>query len=152
TRTCSSTSRRSSVRDYRPSMKIRSWNMTSWKTAVRAPRKTSRSPKLTDRLKLDAMISPPATPGVFNSGGKRRGQEIARTRTRLGLADAALQPHRAGREQPQRVGIDAVLHFENPLRQRLSGVVIADADRALHQDRARIGFRNHEMHGRARNL
>ena len=49
-------------------------------------------------------------------------------------------------------GIDAVFDLEDALGQRLGRVVIADRDRALHQDRTGVGFRNDEMHRRARDL
>ena len=64
-------------------------------------------------------------------------------------ADIAFQTNLAAGEQPQRIGIDAVLDGEDTRRQRLRRIVIGNRDRALHHDRSRIGFRDHEMHGRA---
>ena len=76
--------------------------------------------------------------------------------SRFAFADVLqMSPSRRARplgEQPQRIGIDAVFYAENPRRQRLRRVVVGDRNRALHQDRAGIGFRNDKMHGGAGNL
>src|ERR1700739_295916 len=112
--------------------------MTLWKTAASRRRKTSRCP---DR-KQDHAITPGRFAGVYSSRliGDRRDQEIAGRSARARLADVALERPLAAGKQPQRIGIDAVLDLEDALRQRVGAVVIADRDRALHQDRAGIGL------------
>ena len=45
-----------------------------------------------------------------------------------------------------------MLHGQDPLRQRLGGIVVTHRNRALHHDRPRIGLRDHEMHRRTGNL
>ena len=52
----------------RPSTKTRSWNMTLWKIAARAPRRISRSPKLRSRSAQPIMIHLPARAGDFCFG------------------------------------------------------------------------------------
>ena len=65
------------------------------------------------------------------------------------LADVAFEANLAACKQPQRLRVDAMLDAEDALRQRLGRVVIGHRDRALHHDRPGVGFRDHEMHGRA---
>src|SRR5262249_2709892 len=84
--------------------------------------------------------------------GDRRRQEISGAGPFGGLADTALQPNRAGSQQPQRIGVDAMLDLEDALGKSFRRIVIADGDCALHQDRTGVGFGSDEMHGGARNL
>src|SRR6266567_6320102 len=83
-------------------------------------------------------------------GHNRRNEKIHRRRTAGRLADIALDLDLAGREQAQRRRIDAVLDFEDALRQRLRRVVIADGHRALHHDRTRVGLGDDEVYRRTR--
>ena len=81
-----------------------------------------------------------------------RDQHAAGAGAAFDFADIAFETRLAGGKQPQRIGIDAVLYPKDSRRQRLRRVVIGDRNRALHQDRTGIGFRNDKMHGGAGNL
>ena len=150
--------RRRARRTHRPSMKIRSWNMTSWKIAAKSFRGKPQG-LLDFSIRVTRHDVAP---------GSRRGILFGRAQTELlsalatgeirklpdacavrRPADIAFDLNRAGREQPQRFGIDAMLDLEDALGQRLRGVVIADGDRALHHDRPGVGLGNHEVNGRA---
>ena len=56
------------------------------------------------------------------------------------LADIAFEAKLAARKQTQRLRVDAMLDAEDTLRQRLRRVAVGHRDRALHHDRAGVGF------------
>src|SRR5882672_9084758 len=89
-----------------------------------------------------------SSPTGNKPGSRGRNQDIAGI-SAARLADIALQPDLTAGEQPQRLRIDAVFDRENPRRQRIWRIVIANSDRTLHQNRAGIGFRNDKMNGSA---
>src|SRR5882672_10608238 len=89
-----------------------------------------------------------SSPTGNKPGSRGRNQDIA-GRGAARLADIALEPDLTAGEQPQRFGIDAVFDRKDPRPQRIRRIVIANSDRALHQNRAGIGLRNDKMHGSA---
>src|ERR1700722_9638209 len=97
------------------------------------------------------MMRPRPSPGDYFLY-RRRNQSAARIGAAFRSADITLQPDSAAGEKPQRIGIDAVFDLENTRRQSVRRIVVADRDRSLHDDRAGVGFRNHEMDGGPRNL
>src|SRR6266545_617875 len=89
-----------------------------------------------------------SSPTGNKPGSRWRNQDIAGIAA-VRLAEIALEPDLTAGEQPQRFGIDAVFDRKNPCPQRVRRIVAANRDRALHQNRAGIGFRNDKMNGSA---
>ena len=61
-------------------------------------------------------------------------------------------PDARGRDQSERQRVEPMLGREHAGRERLDVIVCEDRDRRLRHDRARIGFRDDEMHSGAGDL